>query len=463
MSRILTVALLISLALLTPTANRGATARPSSATAGPHPNVLLIYVDDMRADDLAFMPYTRSLFDGGTRFSQAISPHPLCCPARAELMTGQYAQNNGVHHNRGQWGGNEALVRAGDDHLLPGWFQDAGYQTSYVGKYLNGYDGGQIPGTDSSEVLMRRTYAPTLYSTWQHGTVRRHREAQTTWMARRSRDIIRDSPAGRPFFLTAAYLAPHANKWHGNWIPPVPPEGYDHLRRRDRRPPSFDDPAFNEADMSDKPSTISGRDKTSRDAVRRHHKARVLSLYAVDDAIRSTVRTLKREGKLSETIIAFTSDNGFQLGEHRLWNKDQPYQQSLRVPFMVRGPGVAAGPRDDLVTTVDIPTTLASLAGVTPGRLQDGVDAFAAPDDRAVLIQSGADDAEWDWRGVYTGRWTYVEHTTGEVELYDRASDPAELENLAGRPAHLDDQQRLAGVYQSLRNCAGSECVTTAP
>jgi N-acetylglucosamine-6-sulfatase len=460
MPRLLVQALVVGLLALVPASASSGPASP--AAAGTQPNVVLVYVDDMRADDLAYMPYTRSLFDDGTTFTHAISPHPLCCPARAELMTGQYAQNNGVHHNRGEWGGHEALVRAGDQALLPGWFQAAGYETSYVGKYLNGYTGGQIPGTTTSEVLLRRSYAPTLYSTWQNGEVRRHREAQTTWTARRTRSLIEDAPARRPFFLTAAYLAPHTNKWRGSWVPPVPPKGYDDVRRRDRRPPSLDDPAFNEADMTDKPSTIADRPGTSREAVRKYHRARVLSLYAVDDAMRSTVRALKRADAWEDTVLAFTSDNGFQLGEHRLWNKDQPYQESLRVPLMVRGPGVGQAQRDEVVTTVDLPRTLASLAGVVPGRLQDGVDAFTAPSDRAVLIQSGADDAQWDWRGVYTRRWTYVEHTTGETEMYDRVADPHELENLAGRPAYLDDQQRLAEVYRSLRGCSGPDCVATA-
>lgn len=461
MPRLLIQALVAGLLALVPAA--ASTAGAASRTAATPPNVVLVYVDDMRADDLDYMRYTRSLFERGTTFTNSISPHPLCCPARAELLTGQYAQNNGVHHNRGEWGGHEALVRAGDQDLLPGWFQDAGYRTAYVGKYLNGYAGGEVPGAGNSEVLLRRSYAPSLYSTWNDGEVRRHREHQTLWTARRAESFVADTAPRQPFFLTTAYLAPHTNKWRGKWIPPVPPAGYDRVRRADRRPPSLDDPAFNEADVSDKPVAVAGRSPISRDAVRKYHRARVLSLYAVDDAVRSTVRALKEEGAWSNTVLAFTSDNGFQLGEHRLWNKDLPYQESLRVPLMLRGPGVAAGVRDEVVTTVDLPNTLAALAGVVPGRTQDGVDAFTAPADRAVLIQSGADDAQWDWRGVYTRRWTYVEHTTGEVELYDRAQDPHELENLAGQPLQQPEQDRLARLLEDLRGCVGSDCVATAP
>jgi hypothetical protein len=142
----------------------------SASAAADRPDVVLIYVDDMRLDDLGYMPFTASLFERGARFDHAVSPHPLCCPARAELLTGQYAQNNGVHHNRGEWGGHEALVRAGDADLLPAWFEDAGYRTAYVGKYLNGYDGGDVPGATVSDVLLRRSYAPSLYSTCRTGS-----------------------------------------------------------------------------------------------------------------------------------------------------------------------------------------------------------------------------------------------------------------------------------------------------
>jgi len=456
--RLSAVLVLLATTLL---ANPSGSPTHSSAPADG-PNVVMIYVDDMRLDDLSYMPFTRSLFDRGTRFRHAISPHPLCCPARAELLTGQYAQNNGVHHNRGPWGGHEALVRAGDQDLLPGWFEDAGYRTAYVGKYLNGYPGGSIPGATTSDVLFRRSYAPTLYSTWNDGVVKRHREHQTTWTARRSRAMI-DDFAGRPFFLTAAYLAPHTNKWHGRWIPPVPPEGYDRVRRRHRFPPSFADPAYNEADLSDKPASIRDRSEIDAKAVRTYHRARVLSLYAVDDAVRSTVRALKRADVWSDTVLAFTSDNGFQLGEHRLWNKDRPYQESLRIPLLIRGPGVPVGVRDEVVTTVDLPGTLAALAGVTPGRVQDGTDAFTSTPDRAVLIQSGEDDVQWDWRGVYTRRWTYVEHGSGDIELYDRQADRHELDNVAGLPAYREHQQQLAQLYEELRGCKGPACSAVAP
>lgn len=215
--------------------------------------------------------------------------------------------------------------------------------------------------------------------------------------------------------------------------------------------------------MSDKPLAVQDNKLFSKKGIRTRHRARALSLYAVDDSIRGIVRALKRTDQWDDTVLLFTSDNGFQLGEHRFIEKDLPYQQSLRVPLMVRGPGVPRAVVPTIATTVDVPVTLAALAGVRPGRVVDGTNALTAPDDRAVLIQSGNNDAQWDWRGVYTSRWTFAEHTTGEVELYDRQRDPSELENVADDPSLRETRNQLERLYADLRGCAGDSCVTTLP
>ncbi len=458
--RLLTMALLAGTLALVPSPG-------SSARAPASPNVVFVYVDDMRADDLRYMDYTRRLFRRtGTSFTEAISPHPLCCPARAELMTGQYAQNNGVLHNRGEWGAHQALVEAGTDQLTPQWFSEAGYRTAYLGKYLNGYQGGDIPGVEVTDTLVRGVYSPTRFSTWDNGRITERRTHQTDWTASRTARLIARF-SDEPFFITAAYLAPHAMKRGGAWVPPyravpgertaVPPTRYRTLERGDGTPPSFSDPAFNEKDVSDKPGAIRDRALVSPAATTRSHQARVLSLYAVDDAVRRTVTALEDAAVFDDTVLAFTSDNGFQHGEHRTFGKDLPYQQSLRVPLLVRGPGVPVGRNHNVVTTVDVPGTLAGLAGVTPGRVQDGVNAFEAAPDRAVLIQSGGDETQWDWRGVYTRRFTYVEHLGDETEAYDRLADPHELDS----DPDLREGNELAQLLDTLRDCVGTGCAAS--
>ncbi len=127
------------------------TPRPPAADA---PNVVVFVTDDMRKDDLGYLPHIRDLLvDQGMTFTQAQSPHPLCCPARAELMTGQYAQNNGVHHNTGPYGGWQALDSSS---TIATWAQDAGYATAIHGKHLNHFeaDAPADPGWTNIDILL---------------------------------------------------------------------------------------------------------------------------------------------------------------------------------------------------------------------------------------------------------------------------------------------------------------------
>jgi N-acetylglucosamine-6-sulfatase len=113
--------------------------RPAAAADGERPNIILVTTDDMALTDLRWMPQTRKLIEGaGVEVKQFISNHPVCCPARAEIMTGQYGHNNGVHHNKGLSGGFAALRQK--DQNIGRWLQDAGYQTAFVGKHVNGWE-----------------------------------------------------------------------------------------------------------------------------------------------------------------------------------------------------------------------------------------------------------------------------------------------------------------------------------
>jgi N-acetylglucosamine-6-sulfatase len=455
-----TLALLLS-GLLAAAALTVATPLTPEAKSASPPNVVLIYADDMRLDDLLYMPRTRALFERqGLTFTNALSPHPLCCPARAELLTGQYAQNNGVHHNGGPLGGYHALTSR--TNLTPQWFRAAGYRTAYIGKYLNGYRRGHVNGATMTDTLVARVYNARGVTSWNNGRRTRRRGHQTDWMAARTGSLVRKYRRG-PFFIMASYVAPHAMRKAGRWIPPIPPADIRGFRDPShRRPQSFGAASFNEADMSDKPASVQ-RKKVARSHVRRWHKARVLSLYALDRAVMRTVRALRRAGVYRNTILAFTSDNGYALGEHRAMGKNLPYREVLRVPLLMTGPGVPTGENHEVATLVDLPQTLATMAGVTPTREVDGIDLFTPHPDRAVLIQAGSTQTEWSWRGVFTSRYTYAEQTNGEVELYDRQLDPDELVSAHAEPEHRRLREQLHELYQGLEDCAGAGCEATFP
>ncbi|MGH3507276.1 MAG: sulfatase family protein, partial [Nocardioidaceae bacterium] len=394
------------------------------ASAG-RPNIVLITTDDQRDRDLRFMPLTRRLLeDAGTSFT-GISPHPLCCPARAELLTGQYAQNNGVRSNRGAYGGYAALDNT---QTLGTWLQNAGYRTAYLGKYLNGYGFwdavGPEPGWTSWHPTIRGTYNYSNFTVSHGGRAEHVSDYQTDYFTALARRQIRTwSKGAAPFFLWQSYMAPHTTRRDGRWLPP---------RAASRHLSLFQDlaldtrtsPAFNEADLSDKPLEMQQRPRLDRTDIRhleRWNRQRLRALRAVDEGVAATLSTLEAVGELDNTLVIFTSDNGYLLGEHRVEGKILGYEPSLRVPILVRGPGFPAD--TDLkatATTIDIAATIVAAAGAEPGLPLDGQDlapvaARVRPGADSVLIQGGPrnrreDAIGWFYRGVRTARYTYMHY-----------------------------------------------------
>jgi N-acetylglucosamine-6-sulfatase len=234
---------------------------------------------------------------------------------------------------------------------------------------------------------------------------------------------------------------------------PVPPAGYP-LRRAHRRPPSVSLPSFN----APRPWPTSG---VSREQVRQVHRARVRSLYAVDDGVKRIVTALKRRDLFEDTILVFASDNGMAMGSHGLMTKNVPYQDVVRVPLLMTGPGIPHTTVDEVTTLVDLPGTLARLSGVQPMLEQDGSDLFSQPEDRAALIQAGDAGAQWRWRGVYTRRFTMVRYVGGEIELFDRAQDPYETDDVHDEPGYDAVLQDLTRLLDDLSTCAGEACRAT--
>jgi len=431
------------------------------------PNIVLILTDDMRADELRFLPKTRRLLvRQGVRFSNAISPHPMCCPARAELVTGQYGQNNGVRHNAGRWGGAKSLLDPDDN--VGRWLQAAGYRTSYHGKFLNGYEQLRSRREPAGWTFWDAQMSG-IYSYWRarffNGDRVRHQYVTDT-MTERSNDTFDRFAAGRaPFFTVINQVAPHVTATRPflpRWQPKY--DAYRHVR-----PPSFDNPSFNER-VGDLPRGLR-RKPVGRRWVSRLFQARVRSLRSVDDAVAATVRRLDRLGELDNTYLVFTSDNGHALGEHRLEAKNKLFDEILDVPLVIRGPGFEPGTVDDTpVTLVDLVATFTDWAGATPGHPLDGVSIEQLrDDDRAaardtILVQTGDEQADstpgWDYRGVSAGRYLFG-HRAGNPNigiLFDRARDPYALWNRFEDPDYSAIRRELTERTRVLSRCAGSDC-----
>lgn len=452
-------------------------------TAAPKdaPNIVVIMTDDLSVDEMRYLPRTRHLLgDRGATFSRFAAPQPLCCPARAQFLTGQYAQNNGVRHNQGPFGGYQAFH---PETALPVWLHKGGYQTAMVGKYLNGYASvvdkatrDQEAGWDHWDPTVRGVYDYKGFVQDDNGKLRSPRRYHTDYVAKRSRHLITDmSDDRRPFFLWSSFVAPHgvckASEEAGSCInPPRASRRYagDHAGQRGI---TTDLPSFNERDVSDKPPYIRHLDPVSARKVRRLEAARADSLTSVDDAVVGMLRSLRRSGELDDTYVFFTSDNGYLMGQHRFVGKILAYDESVRVPLIVRGPGIPAGARDDQsAAMIDLAPTFAAIAGATPQVEVDGRPIVLRrkdrPDHRTLLVQAGTDNlvrfpGGWQFRGVRTARYTLVRwEYDGFVELYDRQLDPYELVNVADDSRYARARAELTRRLALLAECAGADCET---
>lgn len=453
-------------------------ARPASATAAAPPNIVFILTDDQDAS-LEQMPRLRALVaDQGLTFERFFASNPLCAPARASLLTGLHAHTHGVTANRAPEGGFERFRDSGlEADTVAVWLRAAGYRTGLVGKYLNRYPGDARdanlayvpPGWD----LFAAFFAPDRNS-GSYYDYYVNLQGDPTFYPKRPADYITDhiarlaleaidtlpGPNGAPFFLLVTPNAPHS--------PPVPADRHAGSLAGLGAPRVG---AFNEADMSDKPAyyqqlpLLDGRALDRLDAL---HQARQETLLAVDELVEALVRRLDQRGLLANTYVVYSSDNGFMLGQHRFaQGKDVPYDESIRVPLVVRGPGVPRGVTAELVANVDLPVTFAELGGARVPATVEGRSIVALLQGRSgsgrdeVLLEHSADPGDADgvpaYVGLRTRAFAYIEYDAGERELYDLAADPSQEENLAGRadPALVAP---LAARLRQLRACRGAGC-----
>lgn len=444
------------------------------------PNVIVVMTDDQN-ESMEGLPRTlRLLRDRGTTFANSYVSFPLCCPSRATFLTGQYAHNHGVISTE--------LPNAynGLDHsnTLAVWLRSSGYRTAMVGKYLNGYgieDGIAEPASDAKEIppgwadwfaltagLEQRRYK---YKVNDNGRLRwyprRTQNYVTDVLANRAVDFVkRQAPRPKPFFLWFNPTAPHgeAGVFADATRDPQPAPRHEGAYEGASlpRPPSFD-----EADVSDKPEAVRERPRLSDQEIadlERRHRGRLESLLAVDEAIARIVARVRKAGDKRKTYIFFTSDNGVLLGAHRLIFKNFLYEESLRVPLIVRGPRFPAGAvRTQPVSNVDLAPTIAQLAKVRPELTVDGRSLLPLARDpafrssRELLFESGVYGGSAGIRSA-DGRWVLLDDNAQGLELYDLRADPYQLESLHADPARAAIRDQLAARLAQLRVCAGPAC-----
>jgi arylsulfatase A-like enzyme len=258
-------------------------------------------------------------------------------------------------------------------------------------------------------------------------------------------------------------------------VPPVPAPRHKGMFKGAKVPRV---PSYNEDDVSDKPSRFDTEPKMTQgqmDYVDHWYARRLESLQAADDGIARIVALLKAKGEWDNTYLVFTSDNGYQLGEHRIWlNKVDHYEPSTRLPLVILGPGTKHGAKvRDWTSNVDVHATILRMAGATrPGATfpLDGISLtryLTHPRrqiGRVVVHEAyntfGA-EADPTWQGIRVGRWKWIEYANGERELYDVLGDPYELENRAADPGLAKLRRTLHRIFEDAASCAGAACVIT--
>jgi len=471
------------------------------------PNIVFILTDDLDYASVRKLPEIRSrLIEEGLSLEAAFVSHPICCPSRATILTGLYDHNHGVKGNAPPEGGFQTFVSEGhEENTIAVSLQESGYRTAFFGKYLNEY-----PGDDP-------THIPPGWDDWygkqneqnlydyrinQNGErVRYGRNTEdffTDVLSEHATDFIsRAAPEDQPFFAYVAPTAPHG--------PATPAKRHvgTFAEEEAPRPPSFD-----EEDVSDKPAPINNANRISEKEasnIDAYYRQRLESMLAVDEMVASLIQELEAAGELENTYIFFTSDNGWFQGEHRIQSaKDRPYEESARVPFFVRGPGIAAGAKTEKLTlNTDLAPTFAELAGTS--FLADGRSLVPllrgeepSPWRSSVLLEKlpkeedGSEEEKIegqsktngegkangegkegkigpggvpksgpgpspDFRAVRTETHKYVEYDNGDREIYDLEDDPYELESLheSANPSLLE---YLKARLEELRDCAYEGC-----
>ncbi len=471
---------------------------PLSQARNGKPNLIMIMTDDEAAGDVIAHPQTNQLIGGqGVTFTSSYVSWPLCCPSRTTAFTGQYAHNHNVLGNYPPAGSSEAFIT--DDETLPVWLQRAGYITTHIGKYLNGYgaDSRGMNYTPPGWSDWFGTVDPSTYQMWgyminHNGTVSSYGKADVEDPALYQTDVLRSiaisqidrfAEGTQPFFLSLAFLAPHEE------LGDVPKSGdyYAGPRPAPRHRNAFAGiqlprPAnFDEVYLIRKPKFVlqfakifgseTMAERTSR------YRRRLASLRSVDEAVQAIVARLAALQLLDNTYIIFTSDNGWFNGEHHIGlGKYLFYEPSSRVPLLIRGPGIPPGrTSDELVANVDLAPTFVDLAGAQPGRPMDGrsLIPFArdptlrthrpilldAPHEQALRVVNGVPELIVPpMRGLRTQRFAYFEHGTGEVELYNMVEDPDQLRNVHEVPQYRSIEAALHDALARYSRCVGAMC-----
>ncbi|KAI3328131.1 arylsulfatase [Xylariaceae sp. AK1471] len=469
-------------------------------------NIILIFTDDqdLHLGSLDHMPILqKELVEKGTQFVNHYATVALCCPSRASLLRGQAAHNTNITYVSNPGGNYQKwLVSEENEEYLPHWLANAGYNTEYLGKFLNGYGIGNYmvkpKGWSHTDLLVD----PWTYI-YNNVVMSSDGETPMSYDGYHQLDVIRVkaldridrlSASGKPFYLTIAPSAPHIEPT----ALPVPQVRHQNFAEGLQIPRQGN---WNPSDkfQRGKPSWLKNLSRMNQsviDVADAHYRARLAVLQGVDEIVEDVIKKLRDKGILDNTYIIYTTDNGYHLGNHRAAaGKSLPYLEDTNIPLIVRGPGVPAGKTSRVPSApLDFPPTFLEIGGV---RREDFPEMF---DGRSLLtdwknpnhvVSSGPHEDTHEIMNIeFWGKgniessfqvaevdpsnssyktlrvvgedhsYLYSRWCTNETELYNTQNDPFELHNLADN--NDTDTKRLLSRLNALllatKSCSDQTC-----
>ncbi|MFI6073295.1 sulfatase [Actinoplanes sp. NPDC051343] len=421
-----------------------------SATEPTKTNIVMVLTDDLSMNLVPYMPHVLALEKQGTTFADYTVTDSLCCPSRSSIFSGRFPHDTGIYTNGGRDGGFQTFKSRGEESsTFATDLQRAGYRTAMMGKYLNGYapnDKYVPPGWTEWDVA-GNGYPEYNYNLLQNGQIQHYgHDYLTDVVSGKASDFISTSAkAGKPFMVEVATFAPHA---------PYTPADPDKDKFPGLKAPRT---AAYDVLPTDPPPWLADRQpltSTEQTAIDTAFRKRVQAVQAVDRMIGSLEDTLDKAGVADRTMVVFTSDNGYHMGEHRLNpGKQTAFDTDIHVPLVMAGPGVAKGATISRpAENIDLRPTYDALAGTATPADVDGQSLLPLLGDHppaswrtaALIEHHGPDNDATDpdhpapnsgnptsYEAIRTEGYTYVEYTDGAKEYYDHRADPDQLHNTA--------------------------------
>ena len=453
--------------------------RSSSAR---RPNILFIMTDDHAQSALGIYgntvlktPNLDRIGHEGLRFDQAFVTNALCLPSRATFLTGQYSHTHGLRTN-GEESGFMDEPRLRNADTWPNLLRASGYHTGVVGKW---HVNTPPEGYDYTAVLpgQGQYFDPPMLVNGTRVVQKGHTDDA---IREQALHFLRQRPKDQPFALLYQFKAPHRG-----WEPAPrfeqafedieipPPETF--RETLDARPQALRKSDMRIADMPDFRKLGVDASLPEEERARRNFQIFIKRYYrvllGVDENVGHVLDWLDREGLAEDTIVVYTSDNGFFLGDLGLFDKRLMYEPSIKVPMLLRWPGGLRGGRVDrnhFALNIDVAPTFLDLAGASvPTAMQgeswkpvfDGEPRDWRKDFLYEYYEFPAAHCVRPHHGVRDARWKYIRWTLEpqEEELYDLQADPHELRNLAAMPQHADELGRLRNRLAELRRQYGDD------